>query len=60
MFNTEVRDAMKKARLYGYEVATALNMSENSFSRKLARQELREDEKNQILDAIAKLTKEVR
>ena len=60
MFNTEVRDAMKKARLYGYEVAAALNMSESSFSRKLARQELREDEKNQILDAIAKLTKEVR
>lgn len=57
MFNIEVRDAMKKARLYSYEVAAALNVSETSFSRKLSRQELQGDERKQILDAIARLSK---
>ena len=60
MFNIEVRNAIKKARLYSYEVAAALSVSETSFSRKLSRQELPEDEKKQVLDAIARLSKEGR
>lgn len=60
MFNIEVRNAIKKARLYNYEVAAALNVSETSFSRKLSRQELPKDEQKKILDAIARLSKEGR
>lgn len=57
MNNLEIRTAIKKARLYSYEVAAALGLSETSFSRKL-RKELSEEEKEKILDVIEKLAKE--
>lgn len=58
MNNLEIRTAIKKARLYSYEVAAALGLSETSFSRKL-RKELSEDEKEKILAVIEKLAREV-
>lgn len=57
MNNLEIREAIKRARLFGYEVAAALGMSETSFSRKL-RQELSSEEKERIIAAIEKLAKE--
>lgn len=57
MNNLEIRTAIKKARLYGYEVAAALGLSETGFSRKL-RKELPQDEKEKILEVIEKLAKE--
>ena len=57
MFNIEIKQAIKKARLFNYEVAAALNMHETTFSRKISRQELSREEKDQILEAITK-TKE--
>lgn len=57
MNNLEVREAIKRARLFGYEVAAALGMSETSFSRKL-RRELPPEEKTRVLAAIEKLSKE--
>lgn len=60
MFNIEVRAAIKKARLFNYEVAAAVGMTETSFSRKLSRQELSAEEREQILAAIERLVKEER
>lgn len=59
MFNVEIRNAMKKARVFGYEVAAALGMNESAFSRKLARRELSIDERDKILAAISEIVKEV-
>lgn len=57
MNNIEVRDAIKNSRLFGYEVAAALGLSETSFSRKL-RTELTPSEKERILTVIELLKKE--
>lgn len=56
MNNIDVRIAIKKANVYGYQVAAVLGISETSFSRKL-RKELSDEEKKQIFDAIDRLTK---
>ena len=45
MYNVEIRNAIKKAGLFGYELAAALGVSETSFSRKLASKELPIDQK---------------
>ena len=55
MFNVEVRDAIKKARVYGYEVASALGVSESAFSRSISRKELPTEEKERILKVIEEL-----
>lgn len=55
MFNHDIKSAIKTAGLFGYEVAAGLGISETSFSRKIARSELPQDEKNRILCAIEKL-----
>ena len=57
MFNVEIRDAIKRARLFNYEVADALQMHETAFSRKISRTELDQDEKKRILSVIDDLTK---
>jgi hypothetical protein len=57
MFNVEIRDAIKRARLFNYEVADALQMHETSFSRKISRTELKQDEKAHILAVINDLSK---
>lgn len=58
MNNLEVRAAIKHARLFGYEVAEALGISETHFSRKL-RKEMPPEEKERVLAAIEKLAKAV-
>lgn len=52
MYNVEIRNAIRKAGLFGYELAAALGVSETSFSRKLARKELPNDQKQHILKTI--------
>lgn len=54
MNNIDIREAIKRARLFSYEVASELGISETSFSRKL-RRELSQEEKMRILEAIDKL-----
>lgn len=56
MYNLEIRTAIRKARLYGYEVAAALGMSETSFSRML-RKELADEDKERVLAVIDRLAK---
>lgn len=56
MNNFEIRQALKKNRLYNYELAAALGISEFCLSRKL-RNELGSDEKKKIMDAIERLAK---
>lgn len=57
MFNLEIRDALKKSRVYGYEVAEALGVPETSFSRSMARKELSAEQKEHILSVIEILKK---
>lgn len=59
MSNFEIRQAMKENRLYNYEVAAALGISEFTLSRKM-RNELDENEKKKILEVIDKLAQERR
>ncbi len=56
MNNFEIRQAMKENRLYNYEVAADLGVSEFTLSRKL-RNELGQEEKEKILEVIEKLAK---
>lgn len=57
MFNIDVRNAIKNAGLFGYEVAAALHISETSFSRAIARSELTDSRKEQIFKAIEEIAK---
>lgn len=54
MANIKIRDAIKKARLFHYEIADKLGMSESAFS-KLMRTELTPEKKEKILQAINKI-----
>jgi len=56
MYNIDVREALSKARVHGYEVAAALGMAETSFSRLLSRTELCEKRKSEILSKIGEIT----
>lgn len=58
MFNHDVKIAIKRARLFSYEVAAALGISETSFSRKIARSELPDAEKRKIFEIINRLSNE--
>ena len=58
MFNIEIREKIKRAGVYGYEVAAAYGVSETSFSRMLSRSELTEEQKEGVLNAIGRLLKE--
>ena len=53
MVNFEIRQAIKEKRMYYYELAEKLGISEFTLSRKL-RKELPEEEKKTILEVIAK------
>ncbi len=55
MFNNDIREELKRARIYGYELASALGIAETSLSRKLARRELTDDEKAKIFAALAQM-----
>ena len=48
MHNIEIRQAIKSARIYGYEIAERLGITESTFSKRLTRRELTDDEKKQI------------
>ena len=58
MFNHDIKIAIKRARLFSYEVAAALGISETSFSRKIARSELPDAEKQNIFEIINRLSRE--
>lgn len=53
MANIEIRSALKEKRMYNYELAEMLGITEWTLSRKL-RKELPQDEKQKILDVIEK------
>lgn len=53
MNNIEIRNALKERRIYNYELAEMLGISEFTLSRKL-RKELPEEEKQKILCIIRK------
>lgn len=53
MANMEIRTALKEKRMYNYELAEMLGITEWTLSRKL-RKELPDDEKKKILDIIEK------
>lgn len=57
MHNIEIRQALKSARVFGYEIAAGLGITESSFSRKLARQEMTAAEKEKIYKIIDKIKK---
>lgn len=52
--NKSIRDMMKKAGLFQWEVAEAMNWNEYSFSKAL-RRKLPEDKKQEVIRAICKL-----
>lgn len=54
MANIEIRNALKEKRMFNYELAELLGVTEWTLSRKL-RKELPPDEKQKILDIIAKV-----
>lgn len=53
MTNIEIRNALKKKRMFNYELAELLGVTEWTLSRKL-RKELPPEEKQKILDIIEK------
>jgi hypothetical protein len=53
MTNLEIRTALKEKRMFNYELAELLGITEFTLSRKL-RKELPDDEKQRILEIIAK------
>lgn len=54
MNNKEIREAMKRKRIPQWKLGEMLGVSENTINRKL-RKELPTDEKQKILDIIAKV-----
>lgn len=55
MANQEIKDLIKKHRLFRYEVAEAMGISEGYLST-LLRKPLTEEMERRVLDAINKLT----
>lgn len=56
MKNFDVKEAIENAKLYQWQIANALNISEFTLSRRL-RNELTSKEKEKIFKAIEKLKK---
>lgn len=54
MRNKEIRDAMKRKGITQWQLGDLLGVSENTVNRKL-RKELLDEEKQKILDIIAKV-----
>lgn len=57
MNNTEIRNLIKKYRLYFYEVAEKVGITEYTLSRWM-RKELSETQKQRVLTAVSELTGE--
>lgn len=51
MANLEIREEIKKSRLFHYEIADALGISESAFS-KLLRSEMDVEKKEKVMRAI--------
>ncbi|MBQ9214442.1 MAG: hypothetical protein IJ150_10965 [Bacteroidales bacterium] len=60
MHNLEIRQALKSARIFGYEVAASLGITESSFSKRLTRRELTTQEKERIYQIIKEIKGEVK
>ena len=56
MTNEQLRKKIKKSRLFHYEIAGALKMTESAFS-KMLRTEMDELQKGKVISVIDKLTK---
>ena len=56
MKNKEIKNSIKKAGLFQWQIAEAMGIQETALSRKM-RHELSEEEKNTILEVIKKLQK---
>lgn len=54
MNNKDVREEIKKSKLFQWQVAEAIGINESAFSRKL-RYELPKEEKQEIFSVIQKL-----
>ena len=54
MRNKEIKESLKKANIYQWEVAEVMGISETAFSRNM-RHELPEEEKQKIYSAIEEL-----
>lgn len=57
MKNNDIREAAKKAGIHLWQVAEACGVNDGNFSRKL-RKELPQEEKQNILEIIDRLSKE--
>lgn len=57
MKNKEIKESLKKANIYQWQVAEAMGIGETAFSRKM-RKELPEEEKQKIFETIDLLKKE--
>ena len=57
MCNKEIREAAKRAGVHLWQVADACGLNDGNFSRKL-RKELPQEEKQNILEIIERLSKE--
>lgn len=57
MKNNDIREAAKKAGIHLWQVAAACGINDGNFSRKL-RKELPQEEKQNILEIIDRLSKE--
>lgn len=55
--NKEIRSLIKKSKIYHYEIANKLGISETTFVRKL-RNELSEYDRQRILEAIISIRRE--
>ena len=55
MYNEEIRNLLKKYRIYHYELAAAMGIAEQSLSRMLARRELSENEKSILISRIEEI-----
>ena len=60
MHNIEIRKALKSARIFGYEVAANLGITESTFSKRLTRRELTSKEKEKIYLIINKIKGEMK
>ena len=52
MYNLDIRSLLRKNRIFNYEVAAALGVTETSFSRIMARREMTAEEKDRIKDVV--------
>ena len=59
MYNREIREAAKRAGVHLWQVAEACGVNDGNFSRKL-RKELPQEEKQNILEIIERLSNEKR